>query len=88
MLARQQNPQVPQSQASPQNLDQIKSMVQTVKNAGNPEFVIAQMMSQNPSLRQVADYANSNGGTYKAAFMKLAQERGIDPMAVMKMLSG
>lgn len=59
-----------------------------VKNAGNKEYVLNQLMSQNPMLRQVADYANRNGLTYKAAFIKLAKEQGMDESTILKMLSG
>ena len=59
-----------------------------VKNAGNKEYVLNQLINQNPMFRQVANYANSNGGTYKAAFIKLAKEQGMDEATVLKMLSG
>ena len=83
MLARQM-----QSPVSSQNLDQIKSMFQAVRNAGNPEYLMAKMMSQNPAMRQVTNYVNSNGGTAKAAFLKLAQQNGANPIEVLKMLYG
>jgi hypothetical protein len=86
-LAQLQSTQPQQTQMSPQNLDQIKSMYQAVKNAGNPDYVVAQMMNQNPLFRQVADYAHRNGCTYKAAFYKLAQEQGLNPEAALRMLS-
>lgn len=90
MLARQQNQQTPQQmqpQTSTLNLDQIKTMLQAVKNAGNSDYVLAQLINQNPMFRQVANYASSNGGTYKAAFEKLAHEQGVDPASILKLIS-
>lgn len=86
-LAHLQNPQPLPVQMSPQNLDQIKTMLQAVKNAGNSDYVLAQLINQNPMFRQVANYANSNGGTYKAAFEKLAREQGVDPASILKLIS-
>ena len=40
---------------------------------------------KNPQIQQAIDYVNSNGGDPKAAFEKLAAEKGIDPAEIEKM---
>lgn len=43
------------------------------------------LAQKNPQLQQAMDYVNQNGGDPKAAFEKLAAEKGIDPEEVMQM---
>ena len=62
----------------------IKNLMQMVRSSGNPQMMMNQLMSQNPQFRQVMDYINQNGGDPKAAFYKLAQERGVDPDEILK----
>ena len=69
-----------------QTLSPIKQMMQTLKNAGNPQMMFNQMMSQNPQIKQVMDYVNENGGDAKAAFYKMAQEKGINPDDILSQL--
>ena len=65
---------------------QIKQMMQTLKNAGNPQMMFNQMMAQNPQYKQVMDYVNANGGDAKAAFYKMAQEKGVNPDDILNQL--
>ena len=57
-----------------------------IKNAGNPQMMLNQMMSQNPQLKQVMDYVHANGGDPKQAFYKMAQEKGINPDDILNQL--
>lgn len=41
---------------------------------------------QKPTWQMVQDYVNQNGGDPKAAFFKLAQEKGVDPTFILNML--
>lgn len=62
-------------------------MMSVVKNAKNPQALLEQMLSQkNPQVKQAMDYVKQNGGDPKAAFEKLAAERGIDPAEIENML--
>ena len=60
--------------------------MQNVKAAGNPQMFFNQMIGQNPQLKQVMDYVNANGGDPKAAFYKMAQERGVNPDDILNQL--
>lgn len=75
------------SQPQMQQLSQIKNVVTTLKNIGNPQAIMQQMaQQQNPGLTKALDYVKQNGGDPKAAFEKLAAERGIDPREIESML--
>lgn len=68
------------------NLAQIQNLAQTIKNVKNPQALLQQMLAQrNPQLQQALDYVQKNGGDPKAAFEKLAAEKGIDPAEVEQM---
>lgn len=67
-------------------ISQAKSMINMLKNAGNPQALMKNMISQNPQMKQAMDYVNANGGNAKEAFYKLAQERGMNPEEIMKAL--
>ena len=45
-----------------------------------------QYVTQKPTWKMVQDYVNQNGGDPKAAFFKLAQEKGVDPSFILNML--
>ena len=65
---------------------QIQNLAQTIKMAKNPETLLQNMMAQrNPQLQQAMDYVRNNGGDPKAAFQKLAAEKGFDPAEIEKM---
>lgn len=64
----------------------IKSMMQMLKSAGNPQMMLQQMMSQNPQLQNVMQYVNANGGNAKEAFYKMAKEKGVNPDDILQML--
>lgn len=69
-----------------QNLAPIKNMMNMLKSAGNPQMMLNQMMSQNPQIKQVMDFINTNGGDPKTAFYKAAQEKGVDPNEILRQL--
>lgn len=83
-----QNPvlQALRSQPANNNLSQIKSMMNMVRSAGNPQAMLQSMIQNNPQMRQVMTLINQSGGDPKAAFYKLAQEKGIDPQQILDML--
>ena len=71
-----------------QNLGQIRNMVNLIKNTGNPQALLNNMISQNPQMKQAIQYVNDNGGNPKTAFEKLAKEKGIDPNEIQRMIQG
>ena len=61
-------------------------MMNMVQNVGNPQAMLMNMAQSNPQLKQVMDIVNNSGGDPKAAFYKMAQEKGVDPDSVLNML--
>ena len=61
-------------------------MANLLKNANNPNAVLQQLVQTNPQVQQAMNYINQNGGDPKAAFYKLAQEKGVDPNLVLNSL--
>ena len=70
-----------------QTLSPIKQMMNTIRNAGNPQMMLNQMLAQNPQYKQVMDYIQQNGGDAKSAFYKMAQEKGVDPNEILSQLN-
>lgn len=68
------------------DIGRIKHMMNMVRSAGNPNAMLNSMMQSNPQLRQVFDIINQNGGDPRTAFYKLAEQKGVDPEEVLKML--
>ena len=64
----------------------VMNLLNTVKNSGNPMMMLNQMAGSNPTVRQAMDYINANGGDARAAFYKLAQEKGVDPNTILNSL--
>lgn len=62
-------------------------MAQLYKNGGNPRSMLQSMISaRNPQMAQVMQIVNGSGGDAKAAFYKLAAQKGVDPNAILSML--
>ena len=65
---------------------QIKQMMQMMRSAGNPQAMINQMMMTNPQIKQAMDFVKASGGDPKAAFYRLAEQRGINPQDILNQL--
>jgi hypothetical protein len=44
------------------------------------------LYAKNPQMMQVMELVNSMGGDPKAAFYKLAAQKGVDPNSILSML--
>ena len=65
---------------------QIKQMMQMMRSAGNPQAMINQMMLTNPQIKQAMDFVKASGGDPKAAFYRLAEQRGVNPQTILDQL--
>jgi hypothetical protein len=66
---------------------QIRQIVSQLRSLSNPQAALQQMMQQrNPAMMQALDYVRQHGNDPKAAFQYLAQERGMDPAEIEKMM--
>jgi hypothetical protein len=57
----------------------MKQMLQALRMAKNPQTIL----QSNPQYKQVMDYISKNGGDPKAAFYKMAEEKGINPEDIL-----
>ena len=67
-------------------LGPIRQMMSAVQAAQNPSAALQQMAGSNPQLQQALQLVQQSNGDAKAAFMKLAQDNGIDPQQILGML--
>ena len=62
------------------------NLAQMIKSLKNPQAYLEQMIAQkNPQFQQAIDYVKANGGDAKAAFEKLATEKGFNPAEIEQM---
>ena len=69
-----------------QNMANIKSIVQMIKCAGNPQMMFQQILEQNQALKEVMAFVQNNGGDSKALFYKLAEAKGVNPDDILNQL--
>lgn len=77
----------PAKNSLPGNLFQIKNMFNLVKNSGNPQAMLQSLMNKNPEMKNVMNIVQQSGGDPKAAFYKLAQEKGVDPNTILQLFN-
>ena len=81
----QMNP-ILQRMQMPNNLNQIRNMMNTVKNAGNPQAMLMNMAQNNPRIKQAMDVINQSGGDPQKAFYALAEQKGVNPEDILSQL--
>ena len=62
-------------------------MIGMVKNAGNPQAMMNQLIQSNPQMGQVMNLVQRYGGDPQKAFYALAQQKGVNPDEILSMLS-
>lgn len=68
------------------DLGPLKNMMNTVKNARNPQVMLMNMAQQNPNVKQAMDFIHQFGGDPKTAFYKMAEQKGVDPESILSQL--
>ena len=64
-------------------MQQLKSMMNTVRMAQNPQYALNQLMVSNPRLQQAMTLVRAMGGDPKTAFYSYAKQLGVDPNTVL-----
>ena len=67
-------------------MSQVKNLMSMVKSSGNPQAMLNQLVQSNPQLQQVMATIQQYGNDPQRAFYALAQQKGIDPQAVLESL--
>ena len=81
----QMNP-ILQKMQMPNNLGRLKNMMNTVRNAGNPQAMLMNMAQSNPNIKQAMDFINQSGGDPQKAFYALAEQKGVNPEDILSQL--
>lgn len=74
------------NQLLPNNISQIKNMMNLFKGAKNPQQMLMNMANQNPQMRQVMNLIQNSNKSPKDLFYEMAQQKGIDPNQIINML--
>lgn len=61
-------------------------MAGMVSSSRNPQVVMNMLAQQNPQIAQFMQMASRSGMSAKALFYQMAQQRGVDPNAVLAAL--
>lgn len=69
-----------------QAIGPVRQMMNAVQAAGNPALALQQICGNNPAIQQAMNLVQQSGGDGKAAFEKLAREKGIDPEQILSLL--
>lgn len=64
----------------------VRQMLQMVKAAKDPYAYLNSLAQNNPQMRDAINYVKQNGNDPKAAFYKMAQEKGVDPESILSQL--
>ena len=48
--------------------------------------MLNQLIQTNPQMKQVIDFVKASGNDPKAAFYRLAEQKGINPQAILEQL--
>ena len=70
----------------PNNIGNIKKMMQMVKGMSNPSQAINTLMEQNPQLKEVMSMVQNSKMSPKDLFYKMAKEQGVDPETILSQL--
>ena len=68
------------------NLQYIRQMMNMIRNSNNPQYALQQMIQSDPRMQNVMNIIRQNGGDPRTAFYNLAQQKGVDPEEVLRML--
>lgn len=77
---------LPQNNTLLQNLGQIKQAWRMLKNMGNPQAMLGQMLQNNPKMKEVQKLLDEAGGDPEKAFRAKAKEMGVNPDDIINVL--
>ena len=69
-----------------QNLGTIKQAWGMLKSMGNPQAMMEQMLKNNPNVAEINKLIEANGGDVERAFRVKAEEMGVNPDEILKVL--
>ena len=67
-------------------LQGVKQAYNLIRNAGNPQAMMQQVLGSNPQYQQVMKLVQDNGGDPKATFYSVANQLGVNPEDILSAL--
>ena len=64
----------------------VRQMIGMINGAQNPQYILNNLMMNNPQMKQVMDIISQAGGDPQKAFYTLAEQKGVDPQEILNML--
>jgi len=64
----------------------LESMLNQSQQNSQPANPFEMLMKQSPYYNEVMAYVRQNGGSTKAAFYNMCQQRGFDPNQIISMM--
>ena len=85
-MPQQPYPQTQQGQLN-QSVEQVRALMNQIKNAQNPQAMLAQALQNNPNTTTIATMLKDNNNLENIA-KQMAQAKGIDIMQLISQLQG
>ena len=76
--------QTPTDIPAQNRLSQLSNTISLLKSS--PSQLTQNLLAQHPKYQEVMTLVSQSGGNAKAAFYKLAKEKGVDPDSVLRLL--
>ena len=70
----------------PNNINQIKQMMNLFKGANNPQQLLMNLAKQNPQIQNVMNLVQNSGKSPKDLFYQMAQQKGVNPDDILNAL--
>ena len=64
----------------------VQQMANVMKTMRNPQAMLNQLSQNNPQVKELITMLQTSGKSPKDMFYQMAQEKGVDPEEVLKML--
>ena len=64
----------------------VQQMANMMKSMRNPQAMLNQLSQNNPQVKQLMTMIQSSGKSPKDLFYQVAQEKGVDPEEVLRMI--
>lgn len=75
------------NQLLPNNMNQLKQVINMVRGANNPQQLLMNLANQNPQIRQVMNLVQNSGKSPKDLFYEMARQKGVDPNQILNTLN-